>query len=105
MAWTGKPVAALADCVVRLARILDACAALLDEVGHEALSTRAVAQRADVPIGSVHRFFGNERQMADALARRNLESFELRVAERLRVTAGAPDRRQVMDVVIDAYLT
>ena len=49
----------------RLTRSLDACADLLDEVGYDALSTRAVALRAGVPIGSVYRFFGNKRQMAE----------------------------------------
>ncbi|MFI1563410.1 TetR family transcriptional regulator [Streptomyces sp. NPDC020490] len=73
----------------RLTRILDACADLLDEVGYDALSTRAVAQRAGVPIGSVYRFFGNKRQMADALAQRNLERFTERVTERLRGAADA----------------
>ncbi|WP_081239358.1 TetR/AcrR family transcriptional regulator [Streptomyces viridosporus] len=87
----------------RLARILDACAELLDEVGYDELSTRAVAQRAGVPIGSVYRFFGNKRQMADALAQRNLERFSGRVAERLEV-AGERGWRHAMDVVIDEYL-
>ncbi|WTI13132.1 TetR family transcriptional regulator [Streptomyces sp. NBC_00820] len=68
----------------RLTRILDACAALLDEAGYDALSTRAVAERAGVPIGSVYRFFGNKRQMADALARRNLERYVECVTERLK---------------------
>lgn len=87
----------------RLARILDACAALLDEVGYDDLSTRAVAERAGVPIGSVYRFFGNKRQMADALAQRNLERFTERVAERLEVT-GDRGWRHAMDVVLDGYL-
>ncbi|MER6676391.1 TetR/AcrR family transcriptional regulator [Streptomyces sp. NPDC000983] len=87
----------------RLTRILDACATLLDEVGYEALSTRAVAQRAEVPIGSVYRFFGNKRQMADALAQRNLDRYAERVSERL---AGGPvgDWRTAMDAVLDEYL-
>lgn len=87
----------------RLARILDACAELLDEAGYDDLSTRAVAERARVPIGSVYRFFGNKRQMADALARRNLERFTERVTERLRA---ADDRswRQALDAVLDTYL-
>jgi len=87
----------------RLARILDACADLLDEVGYDDLSTRAVAQRAGVPIGSVYRFFGNKRQMADALAQRNLERFAARVTERLG-TAGDRGWRDAMDVVLDEYL-
>jgi len=87
----------------RLTRILDACADLLDEVGYDALSTRAVALRAGVPIGSVYRFFGNKRQMADALAQRNLEHFTERVAERLG-EPGEGGWRTAMDAVLDEYL-
>ena len=87
----------------RLTRILDACADLLDEVGYDALSTRAVALRADVPIGSVYRFFGNKRQMADALAQRNLERYTARVTERLKETGDAGWRAAV-DAVLDEYL-
>jgi AcrR family transcriptional regulator len=87
----------------RLTRILDACADLLDEVGYDALSTRAVALRAEVPIGSVYRFFGNKRQMVDALAQRNLERFTELVGERLK-TAGEGGWRTAMDAVLDEYL-
>ncbi|MFG2605208.1 TetR family transcriptional regulator [Streptomyces sp. NPDC048514] len=87
----------------RLTRILDACAELLDEVGYDALSTRAVAQRAGVPIGSVYRFFGNKRQMADALAQRNLDRYTGRVTERLK-EAREGDWRAAMGVVLDEYL-
>ena len=87
----------------RLTRILDACADLLDQVGYDALSTRAVAQRAGVPIGSVYRFFGNKRQMVDALAQRNLERYSARVTQRLRET-GEGGWRTAMDAVLDEYL-
>ncbi|MFE1956736.1 TetR family transcriptional regulator [Streptomyces sp. NPDC059479] len=87
----------------RLARILDACAELLDELGYEQLSTRAVAGRAGVPIGSVYRFFGNKRAMADALARRNLDSYAERVSERL-APLDARDWRGAIDAVLDEYL-
>ncbi|GAA2262174.1 TetR family transcriptional regulator [Streptomyces ruber] len=102
----------------RLTRILDACADLLDEVGYDDLSTRAVALRAGVPIGSVYRFFGNKRAMADALAERNLDRFAERVAGRLAGKHGegrgghggghdgdgGGDWRTAMDVVLDEYL-
>ena len=91
----------------RLTRILDACADLLDEVGYDDLSTRAVAQRAGVPIGSVYRFFGNKRAMADALAQRNLDRYTERVTERLREAGGDAGRggwRTAMDAVLDEYL-
>jgi AcrR family transcriptional regulator len=87
----------------RLTRILDACADLLDEVGYDGLSTRAVALRAGVPIGSVYRFFGNKRAMADALAQRNLDRYTERVTQRLK-EAGGGGWRTAMDAVLDEYL-
>ncbi|MFE9997909.1 TetR family transcriptional regulator [Streptomyces avermitilis] len=88
----------------RLTRILDACADLLDEVGYDSLSTRAVALRAGVPIGSVYRFFGNKRAMADALAERNFERYTDRVTHRLEQSDGEGDWRAAMDAVLDEYL-
>ncbi|MFB4425602.1 TetR/AcrR family transcriptional regulator [Streptomyces sp. QL37] len=87
----------------RLARILDAGAALLDESGYEQLSTRAVADRAGVPIGSVYRFFPNKRALVDALAERNLEVYAGRVVARLETI---PERewRAAIDAVLDEYL-
>ncbi|WP_019066236.1 TetR/AcrR family transcriptional regulator [Streptomyces hokutonensis] len=88
----------------RLTRILDACADLLDEVGYDALSTRAVAVRAGVPIGSVYRFFGNKRAMADALAQRNLERYTERVTERLKEAGDGEGWRAAVDAVLDEYI-
>ncbi|WP_137990294.1 TetR/AcrR family transcriptional regulator [Streptomyces vilmorinianum] len=87
----------------RLARILDACAELLEEAGYEQLSTRAVAVRAGVPIGSVYRFFGNKRAMADALAHRNLDRYAERIAARL-AAAGQVDAYGTIDSVLDEYI-
>ncbi|MFJ8887323.1 TetR/AcrR family transcriptional regulator [Streptomyces sp. NPDC102402] len=87
----------------RLARILDAGASLLDETGYEQLSTRAVADRAGVPIGSVYRFFPNKRALVDALAERNLQTYAERIVARLEVI---PERewRAAIDAVLDEYL-
>ncbi|MYY19207.1 MULTISPECIES: TetR/AcrR family transcriptional regulator [unclassified Streptomyces] len=87
----------------RLARILDAGAGLLDETGYEQLSTRAVADRAGVPIGSVYRFFPNKRALVDALAERNLDLYAERIAGRLDAV---PERewRAAIDAVLDEYL-
>ncbi|POX39623.1 TetR/AcrR family transcriptional regulator [Streptomyces sp. Ru72] len=88
----------------RLTRILDACADLLDEVGYDDLSTRAVALRAGVPIGSVYRFFGNKRAMVGALAERNLERYTERVTHRLAEARGEGGWRTAMDAMLDEYL-
>ncbi|MFJ8674585.1 TetR family transcriptional regulator [Streptomyces sp. NPDC093589] len=88
----------------RLARILDACAELLEETGYEDLSTRAVAHRAEVPIGSVYRFFPNKRAIAAALARRNLDAYAARITARLTTPEAPLVWRHAMDVVVDEYL-
>ncbi|WP_031521928.1 TetR/AcrR family transcriptional regulator [Streptomyces sp. NRRL F-5123] len=87
----------------RLERILDACARLLDEGGYERLSTRAVAARAGVPIGSVYRFFADKRAMADALAHRNLDEFLARTAARLDAPGAASGWRSAVEVLVDEY--
>ncbi|MFI0901390.1 TetR family transcriptional regulator [Streptomyces sp. NPDC020983] len=87
----------------RLQRILDACARLLDEGGYERLSTRAVAARAGVPIGSVYRFFADKRAMADALAHRNLDEFLARTAARLAAPGTASGWRSAVGVLVDEY--
>ncbi|MFF2571652.1 TetR/AcrR family transcriptional regulator [Streptomyces sp. NPDC101191] len=88
----------------RLARILDACAELLDETGYEQLSTRAVAARAGVPIGSVYRFFGNKRAMVAALAHHNLDSYADRIGAGLAALPSV-DALSVIDTVLDAYIS
>ncbi|MEV6010829.1 TetR/AcrR family transcriptional regulator [Streptomyces sp. NPDC051976] len=87
----------------RLERILDACARLLDEGGYERLSTRAVAARAGVPIGSVYRFFSDKRALADALAHRNLDEFVERAAARLAEPGAGPEWRTAVDILVDEY--
>ncbi|MCX4979938.1 TetR/AcrR family transcriptional regulator [Streptomyces sp. NBC_00572] len=87
----------------RLARILGACAELLDETGYEQLSTRAVAVRAGVPIGSVYRFFGNKRAMVAALAHRNLDEYAQRVSARLTAEPRL-DPHGAIDGVLDEFI-
>jgi len=61
--------------VERFERMLDACAALLDEIGYDALTTSQVARRAGVPIGTLYQFFDGKQALARALAQRNLDLF------------------------------
>ncbi len=54
----------------RVEALLDAAAALLAEGGVEAVTTNAVAARADAHIGSLYHFFPNKQAILDALAER-----------------------------------
>lgn len=87
--------------VERVNRMLDVAAELLDEGGYEALSTRTVAARTGMPIGTIYRFFRNKRGLADALTRRNLDRFLERIAARL---SGVTHWDPLVDVVVDEYL-
>ncbi|HET9658151.1 MAG TPA: TetR/AcrR family transcriptional regulator [Kineosporiaceae bacterium] len=65
-----------------MTRLLDACAEVLDEVGYDALTTREVARRAEVPIGTLYQFFGGKQALCGALAQRNLEEWVRRMGVR-----------------------
>ncbi|MFE0460768.1 TetR family transcriptional regulator [Kitasatospora sp. NPDC058965] len=67
----------------RLERILDACAELLDEHGATALTTKEIAARAQVPIGTLYQFFTGKQSLLAALARRNLSRYLDRLTRRL----------------------
>ncbi|MFF4761855.1 TetR family transcriptional regulator [Streptomyces sp. NPDC001292] len=88
----------------RFERLLDACAELLDEVGYAALTTKEVARRADVPIGTLYQFFSDREGLIGALAVRNLESFLARVAGRLE--REEPEGiAGIVEVTIDEFVT
>ncbi|WP_441248545.1 TetR family transcriptional regulator [Kitasatospora sp. McL0602] len=67
----------------RYERLLDACAGLLDEAGPSALTTKEVAQRAQVPIGTLYQFFAGKESLLAALAVRNLDRYLDRLARRI----------------------
>jgi AcrR family transcriptional regulator len=67
----------------RVDRMLDVCARLLDEVGYEALTTKAIAEQAGISIGSVYQYFPDKRSMVRSLAIRYLEEFLQRLGQRL----------------------
>jgi AcrR family transcriptional regulator len=73
--------------VERVTRLLDVCAELLDEVGYDALTTREVARRAGVPIGTLYQFFAGKSALCGALAARNLDLYLGRLRERFAGSA------------------
>ncbi|MET8539276.1 TetR/AcrR family transcriptional regulator [Kitasatospora sp. NPDC004799] len=87
----------------RYGRILDACAGLLDEVGATALTTKEVAQRARVPIGTLYQFFAGKEDLLAALATRNLDHYLQRLDARL--AAAAPlDPAVFTDLAVEEFV-
>ncbi|TYB63158.1 TetR/AcrR family transcriptional regulator [Nonomuraea sp. PA05] len=89
--------------VERVERMLDECALLLDEVGYEALTTKEVARRAEVPIGTFYQFFHDKQGLVRALARRNLEAFLQRIIE-LIPAASLSHWTDLVDLAIDEFV-
>lgn len=83
--------------------MLDACAALLDDVGYDKLTTTLIARRADVAIGSVYQFFGDKRSVVRALGVRHLDTFSLRMAEHL-LTRTPTHWWGMVDIAVDEYI-
>ena len=87
----------------RFGRILDACAELLDEVGYTGLTTKEVARRAEVPIGTLYQFFPGIAGLLGALAERNLEHYAERLGRRLE--AGHPVHTgALVDLAVEEYV-
>jgi AcrR family transcriptional regulator len=89
--------------VARVARMLDACAELVDEVGYDGLTTTLLAERAGVAIGSVYQFFPDKRAVVQALTMRNLEAYLRQLGTRI-----AEERFEywwdAVDAAIDEYI-
>ncbi|MFB8770972.1 TetR family transcriptional regulator [Nocardiopsis alba] len=89
--------------MVRVQRMLDCCAELLDEVGYDNLSTTRIAERASVAIGSVYQFFPDKKAITQALGLRFLDQFGTRVTERL-ADVSFTHWTVAVDAIIDEYI-
>lgn len=79
VALRNEPVQARS--AARLEALLDAAAAVIDEIGYERLTTAMVAERAGASIGTVYRYFPDRIALLQALGARNLERVLTRVGD------------------------
>jgi AcrR family transcriptional regulator len=81
VALRNEPVQARST--ARLAALMDAAAAVVDEIGYERLTTAMVAERAGASIGTVYRYFPDRIAVLQALGARNLERALARATEEI----------------------
>jgi AcrR family transcriptional regulator len=85
----------------RVAGILKAAGGLLGEVGYDGLSTNLIAERAQVPVGSIYQFFEGKDDIVAAL----VEQFQDRIlrlaSEQLDVATAVHDRRGFIARLVD----
>jgi AcrR family transcriptional regulator len=70
----------------RLSALLDAAAAVVDEVGFDRITTAMVAERAGASIGTVYRYYPDRVAVLEGLRERAVLRFRQRVADNLKAT-------------------
>jgi AcrR family transcriptional regulator len=85
----------------RVADILKATGALLGEVGYDGLSTNLIAERADVPVGSIYQFFEGKDDIVAALVEQFQERILKLVGEQLDAPSAIRDRRAFIARLVD----
>jgi AcrR family transcriptional regulator len=86
----------------RFERILRAAELLVVSRGVEALSTREVAQRADVPVATLYQYFADRDAIISALIARHVTSIDTRIAAALG-SLRSYSIRSVVETTVDAY--
>ncbi|MBW2189210.1 MAG: TetR family transcriptional regulator [Deltaproteobacteria bacterium] len=88
----------------RVDRILEATAELLDEMPVDKITTAAIAETAQVPIGSVYQYFPNKLAVLAELTRRVMEKVDTTTASLFAEDFGVLPWDQAIDWAIDATI-
>jgi AcrR family transcriptional regulator len=85
----------------RVAGILRAAGTLLGEVGYDGLSTNLIAERAQVPVGSIYQFFQGKDDIVAALIKQFQGDILGFANEQLDAGTAARDRRTFIARLVD----
>lgn len=89
--------------IARVAKLLDAGAAVFAEQGYKAATMTEIAARAGAPIGSLYQFFPNKDVLADALVARYGEHVGAAL-EKIREQAADLDGADLADRFLDTLV-
>jgi AcrR family transcriptional regulator len=87
----------------RVERILAAAAELFVELGYDATTTEAIAERAGTSIGSLYQFFPNKLALFDAISAQYLEGSKKLSDELLTPEAADTPWEELLDRMLDAF--
>ena len=87
----------------RLSGLLDAAAAVVDEVGFDRITTAMVAERAGASIGTVYRYYPDRVAVLHALHERAVVRFRQRVVDELGATT-LTSWWDAVDCVVTAFV-
>ena len=86
----------------RVARILKAAHELLLEEGYNKVTTDGIAQRAQVPVGTLYQFFPNKLSIFADLSREAMIRIDEMTGAELKKNAEAMDWRELVDWFLGA---
>ena len=84
--------------------ILDTAADLLADGGPEAINTNALANHADISVGSVYQYFSNKEAILTALGERYIQQLGSNTVAALRQDVSGMDFAALVDRVIDPMI-
>jgi AcrR family transcriptional regulator len=87
----------------RVMRILDATAELVCEDGVEMISTRGIAERADIPVASLYQYFADKDEILLALIERDITEVDTQVARDV-AAIDVLSVRTLIAATMDAYV-
>lgn len=87
----------------RVSAILDAAACVFAEIGFEAATTEAIAERAKTSIGSLYQFFPNKLVLFEAVAARFIERSRVVVDEIMAGEGEGASWIDILDTAIDRF--
>lgn len=87
----------------RVDRILNVAEQMFIETGYQATTTRAIASRAEIPIGSLYQFFPDKAAILKALAARYIEQEKQIFADLHTEEAIALPLSVYVETVLDTY--
>ena len=87
----------------RVEDLLDAAARLVVDRGVEALTTRDIAEAADVPVASLYQYFADKEDVLLALAQRDMDEMDTQVSADL-AAVGELSMASLVSTVMAAYV-
>jgi AcrR family transcriptional regulator len=84
--------------------ILDTAADLLVAGGTEAINTNAIADRAQIAVGSIYQYFANKEAILAALSDRYMQQLAANTLEALQQDVTGLDGQMMVDRVIDPMI-
>ncbi len=88
----------------RVNNILNACAALMAEIGPDGVNTNTIAERADIPVSSLYQYFPNKHAVLIELMRQELREIDQVTARVVEKITPKTHWTELCETLVDDYV-